>query len=809
MATCSLGYELSTLKQDQNTEAKYLNVVPITNGYIGAACGQNAYGTKQFDALWGFWSPFIHLTYGSRKDIGTWEQPSRVFIKKADYSVVQQKEVSDFMASWLKKSGVYYVKWTIESTFQVEEYIFCPINKKALVVYVILKNISDTIQNPVKIQFLAECYLDGIAEGVKIYHDQTNGVLIAEHTANPEAHYVLGLSSETIGDWQCGIKDKVNPPNKSAYLDLTSGEATLSQDNSVTAGANEVADCAISTNDHSIAPGEALKTAIVVAIGGTQNEALTAFNEVVNDDPEDLIRAAVTWWRNWRDEGDKPRFRNTVWNDWVDQALICMKMHVDSNGGCYADWTNYPEVFPRDALPAAWAFASWGHQAEAEAICNWLKEAYEVSGFQNQYRSDKSVGKNTFDVYDNYPRYVYVPFMIYRVIGNETFLTGLWDLIRAAISTMIDELTQDNLVPFKGGDDIWAYWPTPPATNSYFLEHQINYYHAFKFGALIAERLGHTNEAALWGNYAENIKLAIIDLLRTPSRYGYYYDPATAQLNKLLTPALQSLLYTLPFNQFDDHVLNSMSEMENNEILLNLFMTRFQNDDQSFAPHIGRYLTSKRMIGKDITQHMEALVKKLARMGQLAESYRGTDEMGDPLGTLGSRMLTWANAEALIALNTRPSSLLSTERSVKQMVVSLLQGVHVYDDNGAPVPGVVSGAWYDKDLFQDYDWQISVGPLIDEYHRVMDLGAANRELISSISINVWVMQKRGINYTPERLRGSLIDEVDRLISLQGLIAPTEGIEYALASGWMDRDEPKNRILRSECTVQVWRHKTWI
>ena len=137
----------------------------------------------------------------------------------------------------------------------------------------------------------------------------------------------------------------------------------------------------------------------------------------------------------------------------------------------------------------------------------------------------------------------------------------------------------------------------------------------------------------------------------------------------------------------------------------------------------------------------------------------------------------------------------------KQLLIQLLSGVEVYDDEGYPVPGVVSAAWPDEQIFKKYGWQITVGPLIDARARILDVGALHKGYVELLQVSVWVLRKRDANYTPERLRRDLIQEVDRIL-FENVIDPAEGFEYVNVSRWMDRDEPERGILRSIIVVQV-------
>jgi len=140
----------------------------------------------------------------------------------------------------------------------------------------------------------------------------------------------------------------------------------------------------------------------------------------------------------------------------------------------------------------------------------------------------------------------------------------------------------------------------------------------------------------------------------------------------------------------------------------------------------------------------------------------------------------------------------------KKIIIDLLSdpedGVKVYDDEGQPIPGVISAAWYDERIFKEADWQITVGPIAGARAEILDIGARHKAVREHIQLSIWVKRKPEANYTPERLRRDLIQEVERI--LFKAINNLSGVEGINLSRWIDRDEPERGILRSILTVQV-------
>ena len=137
------------------------------------------------------------------------------------------------------------------------------------------------------------------------------------------------------------------------------------------------------------------------------------------------------------------------------------------------------------------------------------------------------------------------------------------------------------------------------------------------------------------------------------------------------------------------------------------------------------------------------------------------------------------------------------------LIIRLLDGlIIVLDDGSVQVLGTVSAEWYNKELFADRDWHVSVGPGYG-VGKILDLGAFNKEYVESVPVNIWVLQKRGANYTPKRIMRDIISEVERLI-FSAVHSPGGILKDADLKTWVPRDEPENRILRRETIVEV----TW-
>jgi hypothetical protein len=140
----------------------------------------------------------------------------------------------------------------------------------------------------------------------------------------------------------------------------------------------------------------------------------------------------------------------------------------------------------------------------------------------------------------------------------------------------------------------------------------------------------------------------------------------------------------------------------------------------------------------------------------------------------------------------------------QQIIVDFLKtNIEVKDDSDVVIPGVVSGDWYNKDVFSDGGWQVSVGPENLQSGRIADIGAENKEYNAVLYINVWVQQKRTdeIDYTPERIRSELLHQIDTIL-WQVEMGRSQDFRMDL-SDWSPLDEPENKILRSQARLKLW------
>jgi len=140
------------------------------------------------------------------------------------------------------------------------------------------------------------------------------------------------------------------------------------------------------------------------------------------------------------------------------------------------------------------------------------------------------------------------------------------------------------------------------------------------------------------------------------------------------------------------------------------------------------------------------------------------------------------------------------ENPIETLVNLLKEELTVSDDDGAPIDGVVSGGWYDKKIFDSKGWQVTVTSVSSD-RRIMDQGAFHAWYEGLYSFNIWIHDKRNVNYTPERIRWDLTQRIDDIL-YRDMFSPGD-VKYENVTGWRDIDDSENKILRSEVKVMTY------
>jgi hypothetical protein len=94
------------------------------------------------------------------------------------------------------------------------------------------------------------------------------------------------------------------------------------------------------------------------------------------------------------------------------------------------------------------------------------------------------------------------------------------------------------------------------------------------------------------------------------------------------------------------------------------------------------------------------------------------------------------------------------ESPVDTAVRLLSKNIHVVKDNGSAASVYVSKEWCDRELFKNYDGQVTVG-LAESRDTKIEMSGKIRRCVSSLRVNVWA--------TDRLIRSSMVTEVNRVV----------------------------------------------
>jgi hypothetical protein len=88
--------------------------------------------------------------------------------------------------------------------------------------------------------------------------------------------------------------------------------------------------------------------------------------------------------------------------------------------------------------------------------------------------------------------------------------------------------------------------------------------------------------------------------------------------------------------------------------------------------------------------------------------------------------------------------------------------MHVIKDDGAIASVKVSSEWYDRELFKNYDGQITVG-LAGSQDQKIDITGRTRRRLGSLRVNVWAADKPASADSGKLMRNKIVEEVNRIV----------------------------------------------
>ena len=102
------------------------------------------------------------------------------------------------------------------------------------------------------------------------------------------------------------------------------------------------------------------------------------------------------------------------------------------------------------------------------------------------------------------------------------------------------------------------------------------------------------------------------------------------------------------------------------------------------------------------------------------------------------------------------------EDPVTTVVRLLSKNIRVVKDDGAIASIYVSKEWYDRQLFKNYDGQITVG-LAESRDTKIEMSGRIRRRLASLRVNVWATDRPAQVDTGRVTRNKMVEEVNRIV----------------------------------------------
>jgi hypothetical protein len=112
------------------------------------------------------------------------------------------------------------------------------------------------------------------------------------------------------------------------------------------------------------------------------------------------------------------------------------------------------------------------------------------------------------------------------------------------------------------------------------------------------------------------------------------------------------------------------------------------------------------------------------------------------------------------------------ENPVDTVVRLLGKNMHVIKDDGALANVCISREWYDRELFRNYDGQVTVG-LSESRDTKVELSGRIRRSVGNLRVNVWAIDRL--------MRNRIVEEVNRIVR-QNRNKPNETLYYFAGVG---------------------------
>jgi len=102
------------------------------------------------------------------------------------------------------------------------------------------------------------------------------------------------------------------------------------------------------------------------------------------------------------------------------------------------------------------------------------------------------------------------------------------------------------------------------------------------------------------------------------------------------------------------------------------------------------------------------------------------------------------------------------EDSVETVIRLLSKNMRVLKEDGALASVYVSKEWYDRELFKNYDGQITVG-LAESRDTKIEMSGRVRRRLGTLRVNVWATDRPATSDSGRLMRQKMVEEVNRIV----------------------------------------------
>jgi len=146
------------------------------------------------------------------------------------------------------------------------------------------------------------------------------------------------------------------------------------------------------------------------------------------------------------------------------------------------------------------------------------------------------------------------------------------------------------------------------------------------------------------------------------------------------------------------------------------------------------------------------------------------------------------------------------EDSITTTIRLLRKNIHVIKDDNSIASIYVSKEWYDRELFKNYDGQITVGLAQSEDQKIEMSGRIRRRL-GRIRVNTWATDRPATSDPGRLMRQKMVEEVNRIVRQNNKIPNQTRYDFA-GLGWPSGD-PHKAFQAGSASELVPGNTSWI